>query len=153
MKQSIPKCHPQESHHHTKVKKEIKSNSRHCSTITTKMSCMKHSSGWVLLPLDLLFFPLFCAQLPQALTHSCSMPGPAAEGTCQQQPLGLVSQHFPGFVLHIRKPGCQKIKLKAKKFPFPECLGKLTRESSSSTLPAESVDEPSPCAGCPICRV
>lgn len=136
---NIPNCHSQESHHHTKVKKEIKPNSGHCSTIMTKMSFMKHSSGWVLLPLDLLFSPLFfffflCAQLPQALTHSCSMPGPAAERTCQQQPLQLVSQHLPEFVLHIRKPGCQN-QTESKNFPsqsaWANSQGKLQQDLTS----------------------
>lgn len=37
--------------------------------------------------------------------------------------------------------------------PLPQAPGHTGGESSSSTLPAESVDETFPCAGCPICSV
>lgn len=76
---------------------------------------------WVGSPaLSFTFSPSFLctptAQPPQARTHSRSTAGPAAEGTCQQQPLRLVSQHLLEFVLHIRKPGC-KNRTESKNFP------------------------------------
>lgn len=114
----------------------------------TKMSCMKHSSGWVLLPLALLFSPFFLcaptAQPPQAPTRSSSTPGPVQGGPAP--PSTSLSLNYTSGNLDA------KTKLKAK-ISLPKVPGQTPRESSSSTLPAESVDEPSPCAGCPICRV
>lgn len=42
---------------------------------------------------------------------------------------------------------------KASRIPIPKAPGQSCRESSSNTLPSESVHETFPCAGCPICLV
>lgn len=111
---------------------------------------------WVGSPaLSFTFSPSFLctptAQPPQALTHSRSTAGPAAEGTCQRSPFSWC----PSISLSLYYTSGNldaKTELKAK-ISLPKVPGQTHRESSSSTLPAESVDEPSPCAGCPICRV
>lgn len=107
---NIPNCHSQESHHYTTVKKELKPNSGHCSTAMTKMSCMKHSSGWVLLPLALLFSLFFVH------TYSTTTTSSNPQQRRGDLPLWLVSQHLPEFVLRVRKPACQN-QTESKNFP------------------------------------